>query len=284
MVRQRLPHAKTEFNQTVQKLSEIEKQMELVKQKIESIPAENRISATREKWERYQHAQKENEIELKLLAEKKETLENKISMARASLVKRMEDNINCYLTAEDDERMVRFSQKTRNTLEQLKTIIIKEHLGEIEKSISSCFKKLVQKKHLIHKISISPEDYSVRIRNDNDEEVHPDELSAGERQLLAVSILWGLGQVAQNPLPVIVDTPLGRLDGVHRRNMLRNYFPHASNQVIILATDQEIGPREHEILKPHISQEYTLIYDEEEKTTEIKTGYEFSEGDLMLCQ
>ena len=51
--------------------------------------------------------------------------------------------------------------------------------------------------------------------------------------MLAVSILWGLAKASGQVMPVIIDTPLGRLDLSHRTNFITEYLPNASNQVIL---------------------------------------------------
>ena len=62
-------------------------------------------------------------------------------------------------------------------------------------------------------------------------------------------------------MPVIVDTPLGRLDSDHRSSMVQSYFPQVSHQVILLATDTEVDERMLEQLEPAVSHSYYLDYD-----------------------
>jgi len=100
-----------------------------------------------------------------------------------------------------------------------------------------------------------------------------DRLSAGERQLLATSLLWGLAKASGRPLPTIIDTPLGRLDSSHRQHLLDRYFPVASHQVILLSTDEEVDEASLARLKPYIGRTYTLAFDEKEQSTTIKPGY-----------
>jgi DNA sulfur modification protein DndD len=100
-----------------------------------------------------------------------------------------------------------------------------------------------------------------------------DRLSAGERQLLATSLLWGLAKASGRPLPTIIDTPLGRLDSSHRRHLLDRYFPVASHQVILLSTDEEVDETSLARLKSHIGRSYTLTFDEQEHSTIVKPGY-----------
>lgn len=107
--------------------------------------------------------------------------------------------------------------------------------------------------------------------------VERETLSAGEKQLLVIAILWGIAKCSKRKLPVIIDTPLSRLDSKHRTALIQKYFPHASDQTIILSTDMEITKHYYELMKPNIGDEYTLIYDDESRSTMIKRGY-FEEG------
>jgi DNA sulfur modification protein DndD len=53
-------------------------------------------------------------------------------------------------------------------------------------------------------------------------------------------LLWALRQVSGRPLPVVIDAPLGRLDGDHRQNLVERYSPRASQQVILCSTGTEV--------------------------------------------
>ena len=65
-------------------------------------------------------------------------------------------------------------------------------------------------------------------------------LSEGEKQIFAISVLWGLARASDRPLPAVIDTPMARLDATHRRNLVERYFPNASHQVVIFSTDTEV--------------------------------------------
>ena len=72
---------------------------------------------------------------------------------------------------------------------------------------------------------------------------------------------------------MIIDTPLSRLDSVHRKALIKTYFPKASDQTIILSTDSEINETYYGMLKKSIGNEYTLEYNDQTKNTTIVRGY-----------
>ena len=101
----------------------------------------------------------------------------------------------------------------------------------------------------------------------------PSRLSAGERQLLAIAVLWGLAEASGKEIPTVIDTPLGRLDGKHRNKLINNYFPNASQQVILLSTDEEINGEYYKQLSPSICREYHLQYNEQQQSSAFTEGY-----------
>ena len=107
--------------------------------------------------------------------------------------------------------------------------------------------------------------------------VSTERLSAGERQLLAVALLWGLARVSGKQLPTIVDTPLGRLDSTHRRLIAERYFPNASHQVLLLSTDEEIDQNLLDVIRPSIGRMYELRYDDATGSTSVVDGYFWAE-------
>ena len=109
--------------------------------------------------------------------------------------------------------------------------------------------------------------------DENGNEVSKESLSAGEKQLMIIAILWALALCSKKKLPVIIDTPLSRLDSQHRTSIISTYFPNASDQTIILSTDTEIDQNYYEMMKNSVGDEFTLVYSEETKSTSIKKGY-----------
>lgn len=205
--------------------------------------------------------QKLSEVEAKI-----KTLENNIQVTIDKLSKqRNSSNVN--------KRIVKHSTLARSTLEQFKNKLIDNNLERLGNEISNCFRLLHRKNKFILNFQINKDDFSIKIKNDNLQLIEAKSLSAGERQLLSVSILWALAKCSGKKLPTLIDTPLGRLDGPHREKIVNNYFPNASDQVLIFSTDSEITNNYYQLLKNHISKEYSINYDEESKSSVIINGY-----------
>lgn len=77
-------------------------------------------------------------------------------------------------------------------------------------------------------------------------------------------------------MPFIFDTLLGRLDQDHRYNILKHLLPNFGEQVLVLSTDSEISKDYYNVLKPAISKEYSLQFDNERLETQVtETYFEF---------
>lgn len=145
--------------------------------------------------------------------------------------------------------------------------------NEVAQTMTECYKLLANKKTLIERIEMNPETLDMIYINKNNEEVQKTSLSAGEKQLMVIALLWALAICSKKKLPVIIDTPLSRLDSVHREALIKTYFPKASEQTIILSTDSEIDLNYYMMMKDNIDDEFTLVYDDVSKSTSIKKGY-----------
>jgi DNA sulfur modification protein DndD len=174
---------------------------------------------------------------------------------------------------EDISRMLLHSVKVRGTLARFREAVIDRHVTRIERLVLESFQQLVRKKSLVTNLHIDPRTFALELRGPDRSLLTPDRLSAGERQLLAIALLWGLGRASGRPLPTVIDTPLGRLDSIHRHHLITRYFPQASHQVLLLSTDEEIIGDYYKMLKPAISRTYRLRFDENEARTIVEPGY-----------
>jgi DNA sulfur modification protein DndD len=139
--------------------------------------------------------------------------------------------------------------------------------------MTECYKKLANKKNLVNCIEMDPETLDLTYLNKDGDVVSKERLSAGEKQLMVISLLWSLAICSKKKLPVIIDTPLSRLDSAHRESLITTYFPHASEQTIILSTDSEIDERYYELMQDNVGDRFTLEYDDNEKTTSLTKTY-----------
>lgn len=177
------------------------------------------------------------------------------------------------LEREDSERLLQFSERARSTLGEFRRRVLESRISALETAILESFSHLLAKEGLVESIRIEPETFALTVHSANGEVLPTDRLSAGERQLLAVSILWGLAKASGRRLPVVIDTPMGRLDSNHRENLLERYFPNASHQVVLLSTDEEIDEPSFRRLEPAIGRAYRLVYSDAAQSTSIQPGY-----------
>ena len=140
---------------------------------------------------------------------------------------------------------------------------------------------LANKKNLVDYIKMDSQTLDLHYMNSEGEEIAKKRLSAGEKQLMVFSLLWALAICSKKKLPVIIDTPLSRLDSSHRQALIKTYFPKASEQTIILSTDSEIDENYFLLMQTSVGDKYTLLYNDELKATTIKPGY-FGWGDTEI--
>jgi DNA sulfur modification protein DndD len=149
----------------------------------------------------------------------------------------------------------------------------KKKVHMLQEKTFEMYKMLSSKASLIKELEINDKTYEVLIRDKSGHEMRKSGLSAGEKEIFALSLLWGLAQTSELNLPIIIDTPLSRLDSIHRDNIVNHYFPNAANQVIILSTDTEVDSNYFKNLEPNLSGAAQLEFSKNNELTTIKEGY-----------
>ncbi len=177
------------------------------------------------------------------------------------------------IDASDAQRTIDYCERSLRTLAEFRAKLIQKRREQLEVLILESFRVLSRKANLIGGIRLDPESMAITLQTGEGEAMLAQQLSAGERQLLAVAMLWGLARASGRPVPVVIDTPLGRLDGEHRTSLVKRYFPQASHQVILLSTDQEVNADLSEQLSRSISRRYLISYDARARRSVFSDGY-----------
>lgn len=202
-----------------------------------------------------------------------ERLDREIAQLRDRHTRLVEAEAWARFEYDDTRRLLVHSTKVRETLGRFREAVVERHVARIQQLVLESFHQLIRKRLLVSDLRIDPKTFMLELHAADGRPMTPERLSAGERQLLAIAILWGLGKASGRPLPTVIDTPLGRLDSRHRGHLVRRYFPQASHQVLLLSTDEEIAGRYYQVLRPSIDRTYHLRFDEAERRTVIEPGY-----------
>ena len=266
-----------EVNIIIKKLESIEKEKEMLASLISSLPEKEKVSSIKVELETLKNGKIVEEHSLEKLEENLYSIKHKINVTRGSITKILESRIEEKKHMLESDRLAKFSDQYQILVKNFKEKEIKKNIQKIGDTATECFLTISRKKDLISSIKIDEIDFTVSLLNASNQNILVEHLSAGERQLLATSILWGFAKAAEGNFPTVIDTPLGRLDSKNRTNIVENYFPGASHQVILLSTDEEINEKYYPKMQNFIGREYTIKNLSEEKTSMIFEGYEFNE-------
>lgn len=212
-------------------------------------------------------------VELSSQQQERASINGALMTASSDFSKAVESYLANEELLDDSDRMMRYSNIALRIAEEFTVELQKRKTGVLADTITACYKKLANKKNLIQKIVMDPRSLDITYLDDSGKSVSKESLSAGEKQLMVIAILWALAICSKKKLPVIIDTPLSRLDSMHRTSLVTTYFPQASDQTIILSTDSEIDHTYYDMMKESVGDEFTLSYSEETKSTTILKGY-----------
>lgn len=146
-------------------------------------------------------------------------------------------------------------------------------VGQLETEFNKQFRNLTNAPGLVERVEIDKDSYDITVVPRAGMALAAQEQSAGQKEIIAFTLISSVVALSDRQLPVVIDTPLARLDSVHKGNVLKNFFPNVGKQVIILSTDTEIGREQRQMLQPFIAKEYHLVLDTETAQTTVKEGY-----------
>ncbi len=164
-------------------------------------------------------------------------------------------------------------EQSQSALSEFKEELIKLRVTQLEQLFIDAYRKLARKEDLKFSAKIDVKTFDVNLVDSAGVTINRKSLSAGEKQIFAFAILEALGKLSGRVLPVVVDTPLGRLDSIHRGKLVRNYFPEASEQVILLSTDTEVDEDFYQALAPKISHAFEIEFNQQTRSSTVKEGY-----------
>lgn len=168
---------------------------------------------------------------------------------------------------------IEMAKGTRSVLSDFVEKMALRKVADLEAEFVTSIEKLSRKEDISMRARIDPSNFSVSIEDEKGIELDKNELSAGEKQIYAIAILEALARTSGRKLPIIIDTPLGRLDSVHRSKLVDNYFPFASHQVIILSTDTEVDESYYRRFSSYISHAFKLEYNPSTGASTAVEGY-----------
>lgn len=257
-------------------LLEIHETEEILAQIEDHLSREVSESSAKRHWDQIQELNESimvNEANRRVAMDNYDRLERERVVLERQRAYLLSENMQNAQSLGEHQRMVRYSAIVTETMNEFKRRIQAKKVETWQGIILRCFRSMVGKESMIQGIRIDPATLDIRLIDYAGGELLKTQLSAGEKQLFAVSILWGLAQCSGYDMPVIIDTPLGRLDSQHRINFVEGYLPFAGKQVIVLSTDEEINGRYLDLVKPYINSTYTLVYDEVQRSTSVVKGY-----------
>jgi DNA sulfur modification protein DndD len=128
--------------------------------------------------------------------------------------------------------------------------------GAIAQEMTRAVQNMAHRSDYFHKVEISPSG-ELRLLSRDGRNMRELDLSAGEKQIFTQALFAAVAKVSGRTFPLVIDTPLGRLDEEHRLNVLR-HLADREGQVILISTNTEVVGPYLEAIRPKIAKAYRL--------------------------
>ncbi|WP_084312306.1 DNA sulfur modification protein DndD [Desulfobulbus elongatus] len=151
------------------------------------------------------------------------------------------------------------AERVHKLIEELVPCLYSLKTRQLGEAMTRAYKSLAHKTQ-IARIEIDDSGASHLLAGDG-EEIRLDR-SAGENQLFATALLAGLAEVSGQGAPLVVDTPLARLDSAHRHNILKFWIGRKDRQVILLSQDEEIDAEMFSTFRDSVCKTWLLEHSE----------------------
>jgi len=245
---------KNEIHKLIQSKNQIEVQVDEISRRIsrvEGIDRDGTIAELKNNLNTLEDSIGNIDKQTGSLERDKTSLEASIHQIRA----RYESEKSRRDATSPDRRLIELSQRTRKVIDEIMPALFPLKVRQLSNSMTKVYKQLAHKSQ-VSKIVID-DDGTTNILSATNKLMTFDK-SAGENQIFATALIAGLAEVSKIQAPLVVDTPLGRLDSKHRDNIFDFWTSDKQRQVILLSQDEEITPERYKRIKSNISKTYLL--------------------------
>ena len=264
-----IPESGTRVERLAERIARTKQQLDTVTVRIEQAPDEAALTADFNKLAKLN--ERINEVGADVAVSERE-LRSRYAAA-IGLARSLREKHKALSARQESEQPLEYAEGARRLLTDFRRINAERRIGQLEDEFATAFRRLARKDDIVAKARIDPRRFTVTLLNRDGSEVQKTQLSAGEKQIYAIAMLEALARTSGRRLPVIIDTPLGRLDSHHRGNLVNHYFPRASHQVVLLSTDTEVDQSFYQQLAPHMSHAFEICYDDKEHAASLREGY-----------
>ena len=218
------------------------------------------IKRLRYKKNKLEELIKQKELELRQLHENYGTLKQELAT-----VSKQVSELSKKVSLNDSD--AKKDQVAAALIEELSIFLVslkREKKYSLERRIKSVLNSLMHKENFIDRVEvvITGEDMEIELYTTDDSHINKDSLSKGEQQLYATSILKALVDESGIQFPVFIDSPLQKFDKSHAVNIIAEFYPKISKQVVLFPLlYKELTIEEFDIMKPLISATYLIEND-----------------------
>ncbi|MEA3341640.1 MAG: hypothetical protein U9R15_16880, partial [Chloroflexota bacterium] len=206
------------------------------------------------------------------LKEQIEKAESDVKEAERALAERQKALNEAAQAVDDKCRVVDVLQMTLSAqavAQEMVERMLHTRREMIERYMTNVFRMVTNKKQEYDRIELA-EDFAPCVVTRSGQTMKRNELSAGEKEVVAFSFIAGLNQSTQTNAPLVMDTPFGHLDVSHRNGLLEA-LPKLPCQVILLATDRDLPEDELPNLAYCLGGRFDIIRDEIEERSRIES-------------
>lgn len=129
-------------------------------------------------------------------------------------------------------------------------------LTAIAEEMTTAIRAMVHRPDHLNRVVVD-DGPSLRLLNEAGEDIRRFDLSAGEKQIFTQALFAAVAKLSRRTFPLVIDTPLGRLDEEHRRNVLR-FLVDRETQVILLSSDAEVIGPYLDTIRDRVAKSYLL--------------------------
>lgn len=241
---------------TMQQRDALKEQLATVKESLSRVPVIDLIRPLQEELQQRNREYGRLEVQEENFSQEEKRLAFHLERIAGSK-RRVREQIAGIETNED---RIKLAARVQQLLDDYYQKLVARKLAQLEQQMVKRLNQLSRKRNFIERVEIDPHTFTVTLYRAG-RPFPRTQLSAGEDQIFAIATLWALREVSGRPLPVIIDTPLSRLDDVHRQTILGEFMTQVSQQVIVLATTVEVDEETLAFMQPALSRVYLLEAD-----------------------